>query len=55
LAFAGEDEAVRARAIAANALPSVDAIQVDSRGKSFLDGLRDYVRRSEAAGNKGGD
>jgi hypothetical protein len=55
MAFAGEDEAVRARAIAANALPCADAIQVDCRGKSFLDVLRDYVRRNEAAGKKGGD
>lgn len=55
MAFAGEDEAVRARAIAANALPSADAIQVDSRGKSFLDVLSDYVRRTEAGDSKGGN
>ena len=55
MAFAGEDEAVRARAIAANALPSAESIQVDSRGRSFLDVLSDYVRRSEAADQKGGD
>lgn len=52
MAFAGEDEAVRARALAANALPSADAIQVDGRGRSFLDVLSDYVRRSEAADRK---
>jgi hypothetical protein len=50
MAFAGEDEAVRARAIAANALPTADAIAVDARGKSFLDVLSDYVRRNEASG-----
>ncbi|MEI6159783.1 MAG: BLUF domain-containing protein [Roseococcus sp.] len=55
MAFAGEDEAVRARAISANALPSADSIQVDSRGKSFLDVLSDYVRRSDAADKKGGN
>jgi hypothetical protein len=50
MAFAGEDEAVRARAIAAHALPTADAIPVDARGKSFLDVLSDYVRRNEASG-----
>ncbi len=55
MAFAGEDEAVRARAVAANALPSADAIQVDSRGKSFLDVLSDYVRRNEADAKKAGN
>lgn len=53
MAFAGEDEAMRARAMAANALPSAQAIQVDSRGRSFLDVLSDYVRRSEAAAKRG--
>lgn len=54
MAFAGEDEAVRARALAANALPSAEAIEVDSSGRSFLEVLRDYIRRNEAAAKRGG-
>lgn len=54
MAFAGEDEAVRARALAANALPSAEAVEVDSRGRTFLDVLSDYIRRSEAAAKRGG-
>ena len=34
---------------------SADAIQVDSRGKSFLDVLSDYIRRTEAVDSKGGN
>ena len=53
MAYAGQSDALRDRAVAADALGSPDRIEAAAPGQAFLSVLRDYIRRDEQGAGDG--
>ena len=53
MAYAGQSDALRDRAVAADAHGSPDRIETTAPGQAFLSVLRDYSRRDEQAAGGG--